>query len=184
MRINAGKWKGRPIRSVDGLATRPTPDIVKQAVFNIIRDKTEGILFCDLFAGTGNMAFEALSRGAKHITLVENGKEAVSVIKQNAAYLGCTADMTLIQNDVFTALKLISGKQFDVIFLDPPYNMGFEQKTLLAIAQNKLIKKDGTVIVQFEAKHTVKNDIPPCFEITDERRYGRSALLFLRLISD
>ena len=184
MKINAGKWRGRPIRSVEGLSTRPTPDIVKQAVFNIIRDRTEGIQFCDLFAGTGNMAFEALSRGADHVTLVENGRAAIGIIKQNAEYLGCTADMTLVQNDVFTAVKIISGKQFDVIFMDPPYNLGLEEKTLNAIAQNNLIKKDGIVIVQFEAKNTVKNDIPDCFEIIDERRYGRSALLFLKLISD
>lgn len=184
MRINAGKWKGRPIRSAEGLSTRPTPDMVKQAVFNIIRDRTEGALFCDLFAGTGNVAFEALSRGAKHITLVENNREAIGVINKNIEYLGCAADTTLIRNDVFSALKLMQGRQFDVIFFDPPYNMGFERKTLMGIAENKLIKKDGMVIVQFEAKHTVKNDIPQCFEIADERRYGRSALLFLRLISD
>ena len=102
MRINAGKWKGRPLFTVDGLSTRPTPDMVKQAVFNIIRDRVEGSLFCDMFAGTGSVAFEALSRGARHITLVENGRDALNVIKRNSAYLGCASDMTLVSNDVFT----------------------------------------------------------------------------------
>ena len=180
MRINAGKWKGRPLFTVDGLSTRPTPDMVKQAVFNIIRDRVEGSLFCDMFAGTGSVAFEALSRGAKHITLVENGRDALNVIKRNAEYLGCTDDMTLVSNDVFTAMKLLSGKRFDVIFFDPPYNKNIESDALKGIAQNALIKDEGIVIVQFEAKNSIVTSIPDSFVIADERRYGRSALLFLK----
>lgn len=183
MRINAGKWKGRPIGAVDGLSTRPTPDIIKQAVFNIIRDKVEDAVFCDIFAGTGSMAFEALSRGAKHAYLIENGKAALSVIKKNADYLGCTDSVTVVEQDVYIALKRLSGKVFDIIFIDAPYNKGFENAVLSAVMQNKLINDTGIVIVQFEAKNSIKNDIPDSFEVIDERKYGRSALLFLKPVS-
>ena len=84
MRINAGKWKGREVISLEGLATRPTPDMVKQALFNILSDKVVDCEFCDLFAGTGNVAFEALSRGASRAYLAENNKPAIDVIRKNA----------------------------------------------------------------------------------------------------
>ena len=180
MRINAGKWKGRPLRTVEGLSTRPTPDMVKQAIFNIIRDEISNALFCDLFAGTGSVAFEALSRGAKHICLVENSKPALDVIKYNAEYLGCTDNMTLVSNDVFVALKLMSGKKFDIIFFDPPYNKGLEREVLSAIAEKQVINENGWIIIQFETKNSIAKDIPEGFNIVDERRYGRSSLIFLR----
>ncbi len=181
MRINAGKWKGRPIASVSGMATRPTPDVVKQAIFNIIRDEVEGSYFCDFFAGTGNIAFEALSRGAKSAVAVENSREALAVIKKNAEYLGCGNELNVLPVDVATAAKRLSGKAFDIIFFDPPYNKGFEKTTLELILQNKLIKDTGVVIVQYEGKNSIIGDVPEAFDISDERRYGRTGLLFLKL---
>ena len=181
MRINAGKWKGRVIYSVEGNATRPTPDMVKQALFNIIRDRVEGADFCDLFAGTGNVAFEALSRGAKSAVLVENSRDAINVINKNIEKLGCDDCAAVMSKDVFIALKLMNPEMFDVIFFDPPYNQNIEKSVLQSIYENKLLKNNGIVVVQYDAKHSGCIQIPEEFEITDERRYGRSAIIFLRI---
>ncbi len=181
MRINAGKWKGRVIYSVEGNTTRPTPDMVKQALFNIIRDRIDGADFCDLFAGTGNVAFEALSRGAKSAVLVENNRDAINVINKNIEKLACDGCTTVISKDVFIALKLMNSKKFDVIFFDPPYNQGIEKDVLQSVYDNNLLKGDGIVVVQYDAKHSGSIRIPEEFEITDERRYGRSAIVFLRV---
>ncbi len=181
MRINAGKWKGRSIISVDGYATRPTPDIMKQALFNIIGYGVDDCLFCDIFAGTGNVALEALSRGARSVTMIENSKAAIKVIYQNIAKLGCEDDVQVINNDVLIALKLMRGKRFDYIFIDPPYNMGYENVVLTLIYQNGLLTDGGTVIVQFEEKNSIVRDIPEYYEIIDERKYGRSAFVMLKI---
>lgn len=183
MRINAGRWKGRVIRSVGGMATRPTPDVVKQALFNILRDRINGACFCDLFAGTGNISFEALSRGAKSAVMVENSRDAINVINKNIEYLGCANEVSVISKDVFIALKLMSRKQFDILFFDPPYNQGLEMDVLKAVYDNGVMNDDGIVVVQYDAKHNKGIEIPPTFDIIDERRYGRSAIMFL-CISD
>lgn len=186
MRINAGKWKGRTVFSVEGLATRPTPDMMKQALFNIIGDKIQNASFCDVFAGTGNVAFEALSRGASDATLIENSKAALNVIRQNTVKFGCESMVSVMPNDALIALKLLKGKKFDFIFFDPPYNMGFEKSVLNLIHENDLLARDGTVIVQFEAKNSVVEDVPECYEIIDRRKYGRSSFIMLKkaLIGD
>lgn len=181
MRINAGKWKGRTIFSVEGLATRPTPDMMKQALFNILGDRIRDASFCDIFAGTGNVAFEALSRGAANATLIENSKAALNVIRQNTAKLGCESMVSVMSNDALIALKLLKGKNFDFIFFDPPYNMGFEKSVLNLIYENNLLAQNGTVIVQFEAKNSIIDDIPDCYEITDQRKYGRSSFIMLKI---
>lgn len=179
MRINAGKWKGRSIFSVEGIATRPTPDMMKQALFNILGDRIQNANFCDIFAGTGNVAFEALSRGASNATLIENSKAALSVIKKNIAKLGCENIVSVMSNDALIALKLLKGKKFDFIFFDPPYNMGVEESVLNLIHENDLLSQNGTVIVQFEAKNSVASHVPECYEIIDQRKYGRSSFIML-----
>lgn len=181
MRINAGKWKGRNIITVPGLETRPTPDILKQALFNIIGEEIKDAELCDLFAGTGSVAFEALSRGARHVTLVENGKAALTVISKNADNFGCKSEITILPRDVFIAMRSLQGKCFDFIFFDPPYNQNLEKTTLEGIRDNCLLDENGVVIVQFDAKNTKKIDIPQGFVTVDERRYGRNAMIFLKL---
>lgn len=181
MRINAGKWKGRTLFSVEGMATRPTPDMMKQALFNIIGDRIVNSSFCDVFAGTGNVAFEALSRGAKNAVVIENSRPALNVIRQNAQKLGCGSELVVMSNDAVIALNLLKGKKYDYIFIDPPYNMGFEQKTLELIAQNDLLAQNGTVIIQFEAKNSIVDAVPECYEIADERKYGRSSFVMLKI---
>ena len=181
MRINAGKWKGRTLFSVEGIATRPTPDMMKQALFNIIGDRIINSSFCDVFAGTGNVAFEALSRGAKNAVVIENSRPALNVIRQNAEKLGCGSELVVMSNDAVIALNLLKGRKYDFIFIDPPYNMGFEQKTLEVIAQNDLLAQNGTVIIQFEAKNSIVDAIPECYEIVDERKYGRSSFIMLKI---
>lgn len=180
MRINAGKWRGRTLFSVEGLSTRPTPDMMKQALFNILGDRIVNASFCDVFAGTGNVAFEALSRGAKNAVLIENSKAALNVIRQNAAKLKCENDIFVISNDALIALKMLKGKKFDFIFFDPPYNMGFERSVLNLINENELLADNGMVIVQFEAKNSIVSDIPECYDISDQRKYGRSSFVMLR----
>ncbi len=181
MRINSGKWKGREIKTVPGLDTRPTPDIVKQAIFNIIGGSVKDAEFCDIFAGTGSVAFEALSRGAKHATLIENARPAIEVINRNAETFGCKNDMTLMTRDAGLSLKMLASKRFDYIFFDPPYNKGFEKGVLEAIKTSDLLKDDGTVIIQYDMAKNRTIELHDAFETVDERRYGRNGIIFLKL---
>lgn len=181
MRINAGKWKSRPLVSVDGMDTRPTPDMLKQALFNIIGDKINNAEFCDIFAGTGNVALEALSRGAKHAVMVESAKAALRAIDANIEKLGCRSEVTVMASDALLAVKRMTGRKFDYIFFDPPYNKGFEKSILEGIRDGGLLKQGGRVIVQYEAKNSVLAEVPSEYDILDERRYGRSAFAILGL---
>ncbi len=184
MRINAGQWKGRTLLSVKGLNTRPTSDMVKQAIFNILQGQIQDKDFLDLYAGTGSIAFEALSRGARSAILVEKDRAAVDVIRKNAEYLGCRDSVRVMANDVLYAAKLLSGKKFDIIFLDPPYGMNLELPTLEAVLENGLLRKSGIVIVQYTAEKHYSFEVPQELTEYDTRKYGKTALKFFALAEE
>ena len=136
MRIIAGRWKGRIIESLKGTSTRPTYDRVKEAIFNILQGYIPDSIVLDLFAGTGNLGLEALSRGCKKAVFVEKNPHVAKILNKNRRNLGCMDQSQVICDDVFHAIKHLSGKEkFDVIFADPPYNTGLDVKILNAIAE-------------------------------------------------
>ncbi len=177
MRIISGRWKSRKLIAVKGPNTRPTSDRVKEAVFNIIRDRLDGSVVLDVFAGTGNMGFEALSRGGSRAVFVEKSKKAADTIKKNAQNLDCVPMIHIIKKDVFKAIDDLARDscKFDIIFMDPPYNTDIEESVLLAILNADIIDRQGIIVVEHDYRDEMPTDIEGLIK-TDTRKYGNTRI--------
>lgn len=149
MRIIAGTARSLPLKSVPGMETRPTTDRIKETLFNILQDDVPGSYFLDLFSGSGQIGLEAISRGARYAVFVDNGKKAVACIEDNIRFTKFERETKLYQSDVLSALRAMEGKyQFDIIFMDPPYNQEIEKDVLRYLATSSLLKEDTIIIVE------------------------------------
>ena len=149
-RVIAGSLKGRRLVTPEGLETRPTTDRCKEALFGVIQFELADVAFLDLFAGSGGIGIEALSRGAKSLDLVESDPRAVSVIRQNLVSLGVMPQSSLHSMSCERAVAMFSAarKQFDIIFMDPPYHHGWEQKIGQMVSDAAILKEDGLLIIE------------------------------------
>ncbi len=152
MRIVAGKFGSRKIQAVPGTATRPTTDKVREAIFSRIGPYFEGGCMLDLFAGSGAMSLEALSRGFKQSILVEIDPRACHTIEQNVQTLGVQTQITVIRQRAEKALKRLAGKQFDLVFMDPPYAQQQIADLLSQLMEQNLVKPQGAVIAECHAR--------------------------------
>lgn len=149
MRVIAGTAKRLQLKTLDGMDTRPTTDRIKETLFNILQTGIAGSRFLDLFAGSGQIGLEALSRGAKHAVFVDNSKKACACIADNIRFTRMEACSTLLTMEVSGALRTLEGKEpFDYIFMDPPYHSGMEREVLAYLASSALLCGDGIVIVE------------------------------------
>lgn len=174
MRIISGQFKGRKLKTLDGMNTRPTADRVKESLFNILGSRVYDANVLDLFAGSGSLGLEALSRGAVNCVFVDSSKAAINIVEENIKLCRQEKNSRLINKDYMEALKLINEK-FDIIFVDPPYSKGIEL-VVLDKAKN-ILAENGVMIVE-----TDQTDIPPD-EIDrlvkyDSRKYGRTIISF------
>lgn len=127
MRVIAGTRRSMPLKCPKGMDTRPTQDRTKETLFNVLQTEIAGSEFLDLFSGSGAIGIEALSRGARHATFVENAKPAIQCIKENITFTKFSDDSTIMEMDVFSALERLRGhEEFDIIFMDPPYMLEIE----------------------------------------------------------
>lgn len=149
MRIIAGTARSLPLKSVPGMETRPTTDRIKETLFNILQDDVPGSYFLDLFAGSGQIGLEALSRGARYAVFVDNGKKTAACIEDNIHFTKFDKETKLYPTDVLSALRAMEGKyQFDIVFMDPPYNQEIEKDVLRYLAASSLLKEDAMIIVE------------------------------------
>lgn len=157
MRIITGKAKGCKLKAPKGMLTRPTADRVKESLFNILGAEVLEAKVLDLFAGTGNLGLEALSRGAVEAVFVDQNAESISIIKENAAHTKLIDKVEMMKSDVFLALRRLSRaeKRFDLLFCDPPYSKGLAQEVLSALDEIDILA-DGAVIV---VEHDRKDDM-------------------------
>lgn len=181
MRVIAGQAKGRRLRTPKGRELRPTADRVKEALFNILPRDLTGRRVLDLFAGTGNLAVEALSRGAASAVLIDIARPATAVIEENLRTLGFGAAARVVTAPVFKAVRALarSREKFDLILLDPPYERGLAGETLKEIAKEGLLDEGGIVV----AEHSVRDRLEERYgalALTDRRRYGDTELSFFR----
>ncbi|HWE23671.1 MAG TPA: 16S rRNA (guanine(966)-N(2))-methyltransferase RsmD, partial [Myxococcales bacterium] len=177
-RIVGGDLRGRTLHTVRGQSTRPTADRVRQSLFDRLGQRCDGLRVLDLYAGTGALAFEALSRGAAHATLVEADARAAQVIERNAVELGCAARCTLVRDEVERALPRLRGP-YDLVFSDPPYALRAAQPTLDALAAAGLVPSGGRVVLERDRREP--QPLPADgFELEDERRYGDTLVLIVR----
>ena len=177
MRIIAGDMRSHRLKAPGGMDTRPTADRVKEALFSILNGRVYGAKVLDLYAGSGALALEALSRGAESAVLVDSGRNAWPVIQENIDTLGCGDRATLLRMQDTAALRLLQKQnaRFDLIFLDPPYRMD-TAPVCAAIAASGLLKEDGMIVAE-HSRDTPPNVAPPLV-LTDRREYGAAGLSF------
>lgn len=149
MRIIAGTARSLPLKTVEGMDTRPTTDRIKETLFNMLQNELAGSYFLDLFAGSGQIGLEALSRGAEYAVFVENNRKAVACIEDNIRFTRFDGQSRVYPSDVLSALRAMEGKyRFDIVFLDPPYKQEIEKEVLRYLADSSLVKQDTTIVVE------------------------------------
>ncbi len=179
LRIVGGEARGRRLHVPREAGVRPTSDRVKEALFNILGGRVAGSRVLDLFAGSGNLGLEALSRGAAHVTFVDRDRRCCRVIARNLADLGYGDRALVLPGDALAVLGDLAarGERFDLIFLDPPYAAGLLEPALEAISQGCLLGEDGVAVAEHAAR-----DRPPArvgrLARQEGRRYGDTALSF------
>ena len=183
MRIIAGEMRSRRLKAPEGMDTRPTADRAKEALFSILGEKVIGARVLDLYAGSGALALEALSRGAQSAVLADCGARACAVIQENIDALGCGGRARLLRMRDTAALAALQKQnaRFDLIFLDPPYRMD-TAPICAAIAAGGLLKEDGVIVAE-HSRETPPNVAPP-LALTDRRVYGAAGLSFYRLAKE
>ena len=149
MRIIAGTARSLPLKTIDGLDTRPTTDRLKETLFNMIQQDVPDCYFLDLFAGSGQIGLEAVSRGAAKAFFIENAKNAAACIQDNIRFTKFEDACTLLQTDVISGLRTLEGKyRFDLIFMDPPYKKELEKEVLTFLSHSSLVKPSAKIIVE------------------------------------
>lgn len=149
MRIIAGTARSLPLRSVPGTETRPTTDRIKETLFNMLQGEIPGCSFLDLFAGSGQIGLEALSRGARRAVFVDSGKSAAACIEENIRFTKFGERARLIAADVMSALHMLEGTEpFDIIFMDPPYGRDIERDVLAYLSASSLVGANTQIIVE------------------------------------
>lgn len=180
MRVIAGSAKRTQLKTVEGMDTRPTTDRIKETLFNILAPSLYDSNFLDLFAGSGGIGIEALSRGAVRAVFVEQNKKAMDCIKENLKKTHFEDRSQTMQMDVLSALKRMEGKEtFEYIFMDPPYNHEWERLVLEYLAESSLLTDDGVIIVE-ASKETEVNYIEDLgFELIKIKDYKTNKHIFI-----
>ena len=176
MRVITGSARGRNLATPDGLNTRPTSDMTKGAVFSILQMMIENSDFLDLFAGSGQMGVEALSRGAKSATFIDSDAKAIAAVKANLKACGFMEKSRVAMMDSLTYIKNCTAK-FDVIFLDPPYNKELIAAVLPYCAN--CLKDEGIILCETEKNESLPEDVSG-LELVKEYRYGKAKVTSFR----
>ena len=171
MRVITGTARGRRLREPEGMAIRPTTDNVKEAIFNMIQFDIEGRRVLDLFAGTGQLGIEALSRGARECVFVDQSSAAVKLVRENLKL--CRLEGTVVQADALGFLA--QGQKFDLIFLDPPYDTMFLEKALQTVVKSDILTKGGLLVCESRCEKTLPELAAP-YILRREKRYGKIKL--------
>ncbi|MBR2290516.1 MAG: 16S rRNA (guanine(966)-N(2))-methyltransferase RsmD [Clostridia bacterium] len=184
MRIISGSARGTKLYTLDGYeTTRPTLDRVKEALFSKIAMNLPESIVLDLFAGSGALGLEAVSRGAEKAYLVDSSGKAIKIIKQNVTKTHFEEKTVVLQEDYQVALENFQNRNlaFDVVFLDPPYKTDFALQATKLILENKLLKDTGILVIETDIEETVLPELEKlCADVIDVKKYGRVTLIFIR----
>lgn len=182
MRVIAGSARRLPLKTPPGYETRPTSDKIKETLFNILMPYIyTDTVFLDLYSGSGGIGIEALSRGAKRAVFVENSKPALACIKENISKTGFADRSEIISADVLTALHRLEGRgKFDIIFMDPPYDMGYERPVLEYLASTGLVGEDAIIITEASINTDFDFIERLPYDIMKFKKYKNNCHLFLK----
>jgi len=185
MRVIAGEYKGRPLQAVPGKGTRPTTDKVKESIFNIIGPYFEGGWVLDLYAGTGGLGIEALSRGAEKAIFVELDPRAFQVVKTNLTALKLGDRAEVYRNDAGRALKALAKReaQFDMVFLDPPYAKQQIAKEIAYMLETGLLRPSAWIVAEHDAADQLPETIGAC-TVQRIATYGDTTITIYRYTTE
>lgn len=182
LRIIGGIYKKKRLLSVPGSDTRPTTDRLRETIFNIISSDIRGAAVLDLFAGTGAMGLEALSRGASSCVFIENSSQALTVIRKNCMSCSSLSGRIDIKAcDITRGLSCLKNpvQPFSIVFIDPPYGQNMLNNTFISLSETESLADDALIVVEHHVDD-LNFILPDSFNIIDQRKYGRSALTFLQ----
>lgn len=181
MRIIAGSKRRLPLKTLQGRDVRPTTDRIKETLFNMIQIELAGSCFLDLFAGSGQIGLEAVSRGARYAVFVEHSKKAAECIRENINFTKSEQECLLLQKDVISALRSLEGKHtFDIIFMDPPYGEFLEKETLLYLKDSSLAGEDTLIIVETALETDFSYLEEAGFALLREKKYKTNMHAFIK----
>lgn len=180
MRVISGSARGTRLKTIESNLTRPTLDRVKESLFNILQNDISDAVILDLFAGSGAISIEFLSRGAKKAYICDRSKDAIFVINQNLEKTKLTSSAVVINKDYSKCLEEILNEKFDIIFLDPPYEADLSIDAIKKIKKLNLLREHGIIIIETDnvARELKKLEQIGC-NVNDIRKYGRVSLIFL-----
>lgn len=179
MRIIAGRFRGRPLVHFKADHIRPTTDRVKESIFNKLQGWIDGSRVLDLYAGTGNLSCESISRGATSVDAVELSKKSIAIIRDNLKLLDIENEVLVHNEDVLKYLKRYEGEPYDLVFADPPFTEKLADSTLEALASSRAVGPDTIVMIESSSHETVKDSYEG-LERTDERDYGDKRVSYWR----
>lgn len=180
MRVISGSARGTRLKTIESNSTRPTLDRVKESLFNILQNNISDAVILDLFAGSGAISIEFLSRGAKKAYICDKSKEAIFVVKQNLDKTKLTNRAVIINKDYSKCLEEILNEKFDIIFLDPPYEADLSIDAIKKIKKLNLLKEHGIIIIETDnVTRELRNLEQIGCNVNDIRKYGRVSLIFL-----
>ena len=183
LRIIGGTLKGKKLYSVRDTSIRPTADRLRESIFNILSQRVLNAMVLDLFAGTGALGIEALSRGAESVVFVDNRKTALSVLRRNIDSCMLDQKANIVKWNIRQNLNCIRSKKqhFDLIFLDPPYDKNLIKPTLFNLDKSNSLKNKARIV----AEHSFLEPIPTdfiAFDLLDQRKYGKTLVSFLNYV--
>ncbi|MCR5147625.1 MAG: 16S rRNA (guanine(966)-N(2))-methyltransferase RsmD [Eubacterium sp.] len=180
MRVIAGSRRSLPLKTVEGLDTRPTTDRIKETLFNILMPDLADSVFWDLFSGSGGIGIEALSRGASRAVFVENNANAVKCINDNIKFTKFTDEAEVFRTDVLSYVRSVKKVDANIIFMDPPYRNGFEKEVLTELSNKEFLDPDCIIIVEADKEEDFSYAYELGFDIYKNKEYKSNKHVFMQ----
>ena len=179
MRVIAGFYKGRRLERIQNDSIRPTSDRVKEALFSILGEKIINCRFLDLFAGSGGIGIEAMSRGAEEVIFIDSSWDSIKILKNNLKNIGLEDKAEVYNTSYTNGINKLSlrKKQFDIIYVDPPYKSNFSHNALKRIFKDNILAEYGIIILEHSIKESLEEEIVE-YELFKKKTYGNTQLLF------
>ncbi len=183
MRVIAGAYKGRRLTAPSGMATRPTADRIKESIFNILAGDIIKKRVLDLFAGTGALGIEALSRGASFAVFVDKQKAALAAIQKNIRNIGLKDRTRIVKGDLLRNIRLLQSytQPFDLVFMDPPYEINALNPVLSLLVISGVLSQDARIVVEHSIQESVE-PVPEGLILTDQRQFGKILVSFVDVV--
>ncbi|MES0349454.1 MAG: 16S rRNA (guanine(966)-N(2))-methyltransferase RsmD [Desulfobacteria bacterium] len=181
MRVTGGILRGKKLGPLRGLEIRPTTDYLRESIFNILAGGVGDAVVLDLFAGTGSLGIEALSRGAATAVFVDKAPQAIKTLTRNICSCSLEAQSTILKRDVLRGLSFLKsiGLAFDLVFIDPPYDKGFVERTMQRLDRAQSTSDEASIIIEHSERETLPEQVAS-FILSDQRHHGKTLVSFYR----